>query len=89
MRPSEYLQKWMPIKYGISPNDRGYKAKAIIELEEVTGLSNTSIKKWPGLENNTSYVLKLLDYADLVNSLGVAMKKYKKTVAKLWPLWYC
>ena len=83
MRPSECLQKWMPIKYGISPNDRGYKAKAIIELEEVTGLSNTSIKKWPGLENNTSYVLKLLDYADLVNSLGVAMKKYKKTVAKL------
>ena len=83
MRPSEYLQKWMPIKYGISPNDRGYKAKAIIELEEVTGLSNTSIKKWPGLENNTSNVLKLLDYADLVNSLGVAMKKYKKTVAKL------
>lgn len=83
MRPSEYLQKWMPIKHGISPNDRGYRAKAIIELEEVTGLSNTSIKKWPGLETNTAYVLKLLDYADLVNNLGVVMKKYKKTVAKL------
>ena len=83
MRPSEYLQKWMPIKYGISPNDRGYRAKAIIELEEVTGLSNTSIKKWPGLETNTAYVLKLLDYADFVNNLGIAMKKYKKIVAKL------
>ncbi|NEN88483.1 MAG: hypothetical protein F6K24_01645 [Okeania sp. SIO2D1] len=83
MRPSEYLQKWMPIKYGIHPNQRGYKTKAILELEEVTGLSGTSIKKWPNLETNTAYVLKLLDYADLVNSLGIAMKKYKNTVAKL------
>lgn len=83
MRPSEYLQKWMPIKYGISPEQRGYKAKAILELEEVTGLSSTSIKKWPGLDTNTAYVLKLLDYADLVNNLGIAMKKYEKTVAKL------
>lgn len=44
MSPSDFCAKWIPILYGIMPDERGYKAACIKELTAVTGLTESTIK---------------------------------------------
>lgn len=46
MSPSEYCEKWIPIIYGIEPDERGYRAKCIIELSSVTEFATSTIEGW-------------------------------------------
>jgi len=46
MSPSEYCQIWIPIIYGLHPDERGYRAKCIIELSSVTELATSTIEGW-------------------------------------------
>ncbi|NET11754.1 MAG: hypothetical protein F6K08_02325 [Okeania sp. SIO1H6] len=78
MQPKDYCAKWIPRKYGITPEQWGYKAKCLEELEQVTGLARNTLKNWKDLTTEAVYVQKLLFYADFYNELSEFFKKYSE-----------
>lgn len=62
MSPSQFCEKWIPILYNISPDQRGYKAACIRELQAVTGLTERTVKSWGA------------DMADYPDSVGNTLK---------------
>ncbi|NES01718.1 MAG: hypothetical protein F6K22_02100 [Okeania sp. SIO2F4] len=70
--------------YGLKPEDWGYRQKAIAEISRATGLSPNSIKGWgKNFDTDSTYVLKLLDYADMANELALFVNKYNNLLPKI------
>ncbi len=84
MKVTAYLNKWMLTLYGLKPEDWGYRQKAIAEISRATGLSPNSIKGWgKNFDTDSTYVLKLLDYADMANELALFVNKYNNLLPKI------
>ncbi|NES64014.1 MAG: hypothetical protein F6K24_17335 [Okeania sp. SIO2D1] len=79
MKPSDYCKKWVTRRHDIQPGDWGYRKRCIDELMLATGLKFTAINKWgPNLDTEANYVLRLLDYADLLNEMEQCVTEYNK-----------
>lgn len=78
MKPIDYLTTWLPILYGIHPNDWGARTKCREELERITGISQNTIKSWGAdFELAPIYVQKICDYMDFINSVNQDAKKFE------------
>ncbi len=70
--------------YGLKPEDWGYRQKAIAEISRATGLSPNSIKGWgKNFDTDSTYILKLLDYADMANELALFVNKYNNLLPRI------
>lgn len=66
--PLEYCEKWVPIFYGVSPDERGFRTNAVQELCKVTGLKQGTVNNWgSGFEKAPELVSRLLAMADILN----------------------
>lgn len=46
LEPTEYLSEWVPLIWGISPEERGYRKACINEIHRITGVSVNTINTW-------------------------------------------
>ena len=69
MSPSDYCKKWIPLFYGVMPDESGYKKACITELTRVLGYTESSLFKWGiDLSNHPPQVSYTLKWVDLVNN---------------------
>lgn len=68
LTPEEYCKKWVPVFYGVQPDERGFRKHAVEELSKITGFQPTSINNWgKGFANAPSWVHRMLKMADILN----------------------
>ena len=71
MDPWEYACKWVPLIYGINPDERGFKDAAAREISRITGRHTGSIRNWGSqFENAPQDVRLILKMADLLNAVA-------------------
>lgn len=73
MTTVEYLLKWIPLIYGVQPDERGFRAKCIEELSQVTEIPARSIDtnwgKAPTFDRAPNYINTILNLQNQVNEM--------------------
>ena len=83
LTPGEYCARWVPIIYGIEPDERGYRSKCVVELNHATGFALTTIEGWGSDLNNVSsrsreQVEMMLAMRDAMNKSDLAIHPFMK-----------
>lgn len=73
MNPDKYLSRWVPVFYGINPEERGYRKVCIHEIHRLTGISKNTINTWGSMFENcpehVRYTLKWVNDLNLIREL--------------------
>ena len=62
LEPLSFCHRWVPVKLGIFPEQRGYKAACIRFLAEITESSETTAKTWIYSPQRTPRIITLFLY---------------------------
>lgn len=75
LEPLDFCNRWIPKLYNVQPDERGYKAACIRELEKITGTQYTTIERNWGADfsNRPEWVPRILKREHLLNLIQQAM----------------
>lgn len=77
LEPKDYCNFWIPIKYKILPNERGYHSACVEELAKVTGARTPTVVNWHSdFSYRPAWVPRILAYA---HALQLIQEKLNKT----------
>ncbi len=60
--PVSFCERWVPVKVGIKPNQRGYKTACIQFLAKITESSSQTSKTWFYSPHRTPKIIELFLY---------------------------